>query len=242
MVKPLYKRILLKLSGEALQGNVDFGIDPNVLDQFAHQIAEVTKLGVQVGVVIGGGNLFRGAALSEAGIERITGDQMGMLATVMNSLAMRDALVKAKVETRLMSAISMSGMIDHFDRRKAIDHLEKGRVVLFSAGAGLPFITTDYAASLRAIEIGADVLLKGTNVDGIYDCDPSKNPKAKLLSHLSYSKALVEELAVMDLAAFYQCRDQNLPLRVFNINEAEILKKVVIDNSIGTLVSEEHSA
>ena len=234
--KPLYKRILLKLSGEALQGDVDFGIDPNTLDRFAAEIAEVAELGIQIGIVIGGGNLFRGATLSKVGLGRITGDQMGMLATIMNALAMRDALARANIATAMMSAIAMSGVIDQFDRRKAIDHLENGRVVLFSAGAGIPLVTTDYAASLRAIEIEADILLKATHVDGVYDADPNIHPNAKLYKHISYSEALEKELAVMDLAAFYQCRDQNLPLRVFNINEPGILRKVVTDASIGTSV------
>ena len=234
--KPLYKRILLKLSGEALQGNVNFGIDPNTLDRFAAEIAEVAKLGIQIGIVIGGGNLFRGATLSKVGLGRITGDQMGMLATIMNALAMRDALARANIATAMMSAISMSGVIDQFDRRKAIDHLENGRVVLFSAGAGIPLVTTDYAASLRAIEVEADILLKATHVDGVYDTDPSTHSDAKLYKHISYSEALEKELAIMDLAAFYQCRDQNLPLRVFNINKPGILREVVTDASIGTSV------
>ena len=234
--KPLYKRILLKLSGEALQGDVDFGIDPHTLDRFAAEIAEVAKLGIQIGIVVGGGNLFRGATLSKVGLGRITGDQMGMLATIMNALAMRDALARANIATAMMSAIAMSGVIDQFDRRKAIDHLENGRVVLFSAGAGIPLVTTDYAASLRAIEVEADILLKATNVDGVYDTDPSTDTNAKLYKHLNYSEALEKELAVMDLAAFYQCRDQNLPLRVFNINKPGILRKVVTDASIGTSV------
>ena len=234
--KPLYKRILLKLSGEALQGKANFGIDPNVLDRFAVEIAGVAALGVQIGIVIGGGNLFRGAALSKVGLGRITGDQMGMLATIMNALAMRDALARANIATAMMSAIAMSGVIDQFDRRKAIDHLENGRVVLFSAGAGIPLITTDYAASLRAIEVEADILLKATHVDGIYDADPSTDSDAKLYKHISYSEALEKELAVMDLAAFYQCRDQHLPLRVFNINNLGILYNVVTDETIGTKV------
>ena len=234
--KPLYKRILLKLSGEALQGENGFGIDPHVLDHFAEEIAEITALGVQIGIVIGGGNLFRGATLSQAGLGRITGDQIGMLATIMNALAMRDALAKAKVAATMMSAISMSGVIDQFDRRKAIDYLENGQVVLFSAGAGIPLVTTDYAASLRAIEIDADILLKATNVDGVYSADPSKDPQAKLYQQVSYSEALEKELEVMDLAAFYQCRDQHLPLRVFNINHPGILYKVITDATIGTKV------
>ena len=235
-LRPLYKRVLLKLSGEALQGDVDFGIDPKVLDRLAQEIAEVSALGVQIGIVIGGGNLFRGAALSIAGLGRITGDQMGMLATIMNSLAMRDALARADIPTRMMSAIALSGVVDQFDRRKAIHHLELGRVVLFAAGTGNPLVTTDSAASLRAIEVDADVLLKATNVDGIYSADPSKDKTATLYSHLSFKECLDEELAVMDLTAFCQCRDQNLPIRVFNINKPNILYQVVTDPKIGTTV------
>jgi uridylate kinase len=233
---PKYQRILLKLSGEALQGDAEFGIDPKVLDRFAQEIADVVNLGVQVGIVIGGGNLFRGAALSTAGLNRITGDQMGMLATIMNALALRDALVRADVSTRMMSAISMAGVVETFNRGKAIHHLDEGRVMIFSAGTGNPLVTTDTAASLRALEVNADVLLKATSVDGIYDSDPAKNPEAKLLSHLTFSEALKEELGVMDLAAFCQCRDHGLPIRVFNINIPGILKQVVTDLSVGTLV------
>jgi uridylate kinase len=234
--KPLYKRILLKLSGEALQGDSEFGIDPKVLDRFATEIASVVKLGVQIGIVIGGGNLFRGAALSSAGLGRITGDHMGMLATIMNALALRDALSRANIPTRMMSAIAMAGVVDEFDRQKAIHHLEEGRVMLFSAGTGNPLVTTDSAASLRAIEVEANVLLKATNVDGIYNCDPRKNPDAKLYSHLTYHEVLEKELAVMDLSAFCQSRDQNLPIRVFNIKIPGILQQVVTDSSVGTLV------
>lgn len=235
--KPLYKRILLKLSGEALQGDgKSGGIDPDVLDRFANEISVITALGVQVGIVIGGGNLFRGATLSQAGLGRVTGDHMGMLATIMNALAMRDALSRANVANEMMSAISMSGVVDQFDRRKGIDYLNDGKVVLFSAGAGIPFVTTDYAASLRAIEVEADVLLKATSVDGIYSADPSKDPQAKLYQHISYNEALEKELAIMDLAAFYQSREQHLPLRVFNIMIPGILTRVVTDASIGTTV------
>jgi uridylate kinase len=238
--KPIYKRILLKLSGEALQGDSDFGIDPKVLDRLAKEIAEVVQLGVQVGLVIGGGNLFRGATLSSAGIGRITGDQMGMLATIMNALALRDALDRADVPTGMMSAISMSGVVDEFNRRKAIEYLNEGRVMLFSAGTGNPLVTTDTAASLRAIEIEADILLKATNVNGIYSADPVKDPAAKRFLRLTYDEALTKELAVMDLGAFCQCRDHNLPVRVFNIKTVGILKQVVLDNSIGTLVENSH--
>ncbi len=236
MSKPLYKRILLKLSGEALQGDSEFGIDPKVLDRFAKEIAAVIKLDVQVGIVIGGGNLFRGAALSSAGLGRVTGDQMGMLATIMNALALRDALSRAEVPTRMMSAIAMAGVVDQFNRRKAIHHLEEGRVMIFSAGTGNPLVTTDTAASLRAIEIEADILLKATNVDGVFTADPHKDPKATLYNELSYQVVLEIELAVMDLGAFCQSRDHQLPIRVFNINKTNILPEVVTNSKIGTLV------
>jgi len=235
--KPLYKRVLLKLSGEALQGEVDFGIDPMVLARLAGEISEVVSSGVQIGVVIGGGNLFRGAALSKMGlVNRLTGDQMGMLATIMNALAMRDALSRIDVPVRMMSAISLSGVVDQFDRHKAIHDLEMGRVVLFAAGTGNPLVTTDSAASLRAIEVGADVLLKATNVDGIYSADPRQNKAATLYSTLSFAECLDKELAVMDLTAFCQCRDHELPIRVFNINQENILPRIVADPKIGTTV------
>lgn len=235
-MKPLYKRILLKLSGEALQGDSEFGIDPKVLDRIAKEIAKVVDLGVQVGIVIGGGNLFRGAKLSSAGLGRITGDHMGMLATIMNALALRDALSRANVSTRMMSAVAMAGVVDEFNHRKAINHLEQGRVMIFSAGTGNPLVTTDTAASLRAIETEADVLLKASNVDGIFSGDPKKDNTAKLYSKLGYNEVLQKELAVMDLAAFCQCRDHNLPVRVFNITIPGILEQVVTDPTIGTLV------
>lgn len=234
--KALYKRVLIKLSGEALQGGKNFGIDPKVLDRYASEISKVLELGVQVGIVLGGGNLFRGAELSVAGLDRITGDQMGMLATIMNALALRDSLNRAKIATRMMSAISMAGVVEQFNRQKAIHHLEHGRVVLFTAGTGNPMVTTDTAASLRAIEVKADVLLKATNVDGIYSADPSKNSDATLYSRLTYDEVIKKNLAVMDLAAFCQSKEQNLPVRVFNINTAGILEKVVTDGTVGTLV------
>jgi uridylate kinase len=235
--KPLYKRILLKLSGEALMGKSEFGIDAKVLLRFAHEIKEVTEFGVQVAVVIGGGNLFRGAALSQAGIDRITGDYMGMLATLMNSLALRDVFESIALETRVLSAIPMSGVVDHYDRRKAIDHLNHGRVVIFAAGTGNPMVTTDSAASLRGIEINADIILKATNVEGIYSADPAKHKDAELYHRLTYREVLDKELGVMDLAAFCQCRDQNIPLRVFNITKPGILKRVILSEDDGTLVT-----
>lgn len=237
MTKPLYKRILLKLSGESLQGNSSFGIEPAVLDRLASEIKQVATLGVEIGIVIGGGNLFRGAKLSAAGLDRITGDQMGMLATIMNGLALQDALTRANLPARMMSAIKMAGVVDQFDRRKAMHHLESGRIMIFCGGAGIPLFTTDSTASLRAIETNCDVLLKATNVDGIYNDDPRKNPNAIRYETLTYEEALKKELAVMDLSAFCQSRDHGLPIRVFNINEPNILLKVVTDTTIGTTVS-----
>jgi uridylate kinase len=235
----IYKRILLKLSGEALQGNTSFGIDPAVLTRIASDVQQVTALGVQVGMVIGAGNLFRGSVLSKAGLDRVSGDQMGMLATIMNALAMRDVLERMGSTTRIMSAIPMSGVVDHYDRRKAVHHLTQGRVVIFAAGTGNPLVTTDSAASLRGIEIKADVVLKATNVDGIYSADPAKDPTAKLYRHLTYQMALEKELGIMDLAAFCQCRDYNMPLRVFNIQKPGALLRVVTSFEEGTSVSRE---
>lgn len=235
--QPIYKRILLKISGEALQGSAKIGIDPEVLNRIATDIAELVKMDIEVGVVIGGGNLFRGATLSKVGIGRITGDHMGMLATIMNALALRDVLERMSISTRIMSAIAMDGVVDYYDRRKAIHHLTQKRVVLFTAGTGNPLVTTDSAASLRSIEIEADILLKATNVDGIYSSDPLKNPTATLYSHLTYEEALKKELAVMDLSAFCQCRDHNMPIRVFNINKSQALKNIVYGNEEGTLVN-----
>ena len=233
----MYKRILLKLSGESLMGDESFGIDPKVLDRMAKEIGELVGLGVQIGLVIGGGNLFRGKQLSKAGLGRISADQMGMLATVMNAIAMRDALERANIPARVMSAIPMSGVVDHYDRRKAIHHLNQGRVVIFSAGTGNPLVTTDSAASLRAIETEADVLLKATNVDGVYSEDPAKNPLATRYEHLTYEVALEKELGVMDLTAFCQCRDHDMAIRVFNINRAGALVRVVKGDHEGTLIS-----
>jgi uridylate kinase len=237
-MKPVYERVLLKLSGEALMGERTFGIDPKVLDRMAQEIGELVKLGVQVGLVIGGGNFFRGEALSLAGIGRMTGDHMGMLATVMNALAMRDALERAGFATRILSAIPMSGIVDYYDRRKAIDHLKKGRIVLFAAGTGNPLVTTDSAASLRAIEIEADILLKATTVDGIYSSDPLKNPTATQYKILSYKEALEKELGVMDLTAFSQCRDHHMRIRVFSLEKPGTLLRIILGDSEGTLVED----
>lgn len=234
--KPLYKRVVLKLSGEALMGSNSFGIDPAVLHRMAVEVKEVVDLGIQVGVVIGGGNLFRGAALSKAGLDRITGDYMGMLATLMNALAMRDVFEGNHLESRVLSAIPMSGIVDHYDRRKAIHHLQRGRVVIFAGGTGNPMVTTDSAASLRGIEVGADIILKATNVDGVYSADPAIDKNATLYKRLTYREVLDKELGVMDLAAFCQCRDQNIPLRVFNINRPGNIKRVMLSEEVGTLV------
>lgn len=234
--EPIYRRILLKMSGEALMGDGKYSIDPKVLDRMARDISEVYQLGVQVAIVIGGGNFFRGAALSEAGINRITGDYMGMLATLMNALALRDSFERSALPVRILSAIGMTGIADQFHRRKAIHHLQQGRIVVFAGGTGNPLFTTDSAASLRGIEIDADVVVKATNVDGIYSEDPAKNPKATMYKKLSFQEALEKELAVMDLAAFCQCRDHEMPLRVFNMNKPGALLRVVMGEEEGTLV------
>ena len=235
--QPIYRRVLLKMSGEALMGKGPNAIDSTVLDRLAREVAEIYKLGVQVAIVIGGGNFFRGVTLSEAGINRITGDHMGMLATLMNALALRDSFERASLPVRILSAIPMSGIVDHFNRRKAIHHLQQGRVVIFAAGTGTPLVTTDSAASLRGIEIAADVVLKATNVDGVYSADPAKDPDAKLYHSLTYAEALSKELAVMDLAAFCQCRDHAMPLRVFNINKSGALLQVILGENEGTTVT-----
>jgi uridylate kinase len=236
--EPVYRRILLKMSGEALQGgNSHANIDPAVLDRMANEIHQVIALGVQVGIVIGGGNLFRGATLAKAGIGRVTSDYMGMLATLMNALALRDAFERADIHTRILSAIPMSGIVDHYDRRKAIHHLQKGRVVLFAGGTGNPLITTDSAASLRGIEIEADIILKATQVDGIYTADPMKDPTATRYDRLTYKEALEKELAVMDLASFCQCRDHGMTLRIFNLNKPNAVLRIVMGEDEGTLVT-----
>jgi len=235
-LQPKYKRILLKLSGEALMGEGEFGIDPKVLDRMALEVGQLIGIGVQVGLVVGGGNLFRGAELSAAGMDRVTGDHMGMLATVMNALALRDALERSNISTRVMSAIPMSGVVEHYDRRKAIRHLKSGEVVIFSAGTGNPFFTTDSAACLRGIEIDADLVLKATKVDGVYDSDPMKNPDAVKYDRLSFDEALDKKLGVMDLTAICLCRDHDMPVRVFNMNQVGVLAKIMVGESEGTLI------
>ncbi|MGB1191934.1 MAG: UMP kinase [Pseudomonadales bacterium] len=231
-----YKRILLKLSGEALQGNGDFGIDPAVLDRMALEIGQLIGIGIQVGLVVGGGNLFRGAELSEAGLDRVTGDHMGMLATTMNALAMRDALERSNIPTTAMSAIPMSGVVDRYDRRSAIRCLEQGDVVIFSAGTGNPFFTTDSAAALRAIEVGAELMIKATKVDGVYDSDPMKNKGAVKYDTLTYDEVLDRKLGVMDLTAICLCRDHNMPVRVFEMDKAGALVNIVVGANEGTLI------
>ncbi|RUR31515.1 UMP kinase [Vreelandella andesensis] len=234
--KSKYKRILLKLSGEALMGEHDFGIDPKVLDRMALEIGQLVGIGVQVGIVIGGGNLFRGAALNQAGMDRVTGDHMGMLATVMNALAMRDALERSNIRSRVMSAIPMSGVVEHYDRRTAIRYLTSGDVVLFSAGTGNPFFTTDSAACLRGIEVDVDVVIKATKVDGVYNKDPVKYPDAVKYDQLSYDDALDQKLGVMDLTAICLVRDHNMPVRVFDMNKPGALLNLVVGGKEGTLI------
>jgi uridylate kinase len=234
---PKYKRILLKLSGEALMGEQSYGVDPNVIEAVALEIKEVCALDVEVALVIGGGNIFRGVAASARGMERTTADYVGMLATVMNSLALQDALEKNGVNTRVLSAIEMKELAEPYIRRRAVRHLEKGRVVIFAAGTGNPYFTTDTAASLRAMEIGASVILKGTKVDGVYDKDPVKEADAIKYDELSFMKVLKDELKVMDATAISICMDNNLPIVVFNIKENGNIKKAVMGEKIGTLVS-----
>ena len=237
MSKPIYKRILLKLSGEALQGDEGFGIDPSILDRMALEIKELIEMGVEVGVVIGGGNLFRGAKLAKAGMNRVVGDHMGMLATVMNGLAMRDALHRADVNAKLMSAFQLNGICDTYNWSEAIKMLRESRVVIFSAGTGSPFFTTDSAACLRGIEIEADVVLKATKVDGVYDKDPAKFADAVLYNQLTYSEVIDKELQVMDLAAFTLARDHSMPIRVFNMGKAGALREVITGTTEGTTIS-----
>jgi len=234
--KPVYPRILLKLSGEALLGKQDYGIDPELISQIARQIGEVMATGVEVGMVIGGGNIFRGAGLAASGIDRVTGDHMGMLATIMNGLALQDALESAGVTTRLMSAISVREICEDYIRRRAIRHLQKGRAVIFAAGTGNPFFTTDSAASLRAIDIGADVMIKATKVDGIYSGDPMKDDNVERYERISYDEVIERKLMVMDTNAIVLCRDQTMPIRIFNMFKYGDLMRLVMGEPIGTLV------
>ncbi|HKJ04814.1 MAG TPA: UMP kinase [Geopsychrobacteraceae bacterium] len=231
-----YRRILLKLSGEALAGDQGYGIAPDVINGIAAEIKEVVGLGVEVALVIGGGNIFRGLAASSKGMDRASADYMGMLATVMNSLAMQDALEKLDVDTRVQSAIDMQQIAEPYIRRRAVRHLEKGRVVIFSAGTGNPYFTTDTAASLRAMEIGAEIILKATKVDGVYTADPAKDPNAVKLEALSYLDVLQKGLQVMDATATSLCMDNNLPMIIFDLTRTGNIKKVVLGDNIGTIV------
>ncbi len=234
-----YQRILLKLSGEALLGKESYGIDPEVLSRMATELRDVAATGVQVGVVIGGGNIFRGEGLARSGMDRVTGDHMGMLATLINSLAFQDALERVDVMARVMSGLQINEVCEDFIRRRAIRHLEKGRVTIFGAGMGNPFFTTDTAASLRAIEIGADILVKATRVDGVYDSDPEKNPDAKRYSQLGFDKVINDRLGVMDTTAIVMCRDNDLPIRVFDLHEPGNLMRLIQGEDVGTLVTTE---
>jgi uridylate kinase len=234
---PRYKRILVKLSGEALMGESDYGIDPVFLRRLASEIGAVVGAGIEVALVVGGGNLFRGAGLARAGMDRVTADQMGMLATVMNSLALQDSLESVGLHVRVMSAIRINEVCEDYIRRRAVRHLEKGRVTIFAAGTGNPFFTTDTAASLRAIEIDAELLLKATKVDGVYDADPVHNPKARRYDRLRYDQVLDDRLSVMDATAIVLCRDHGLPMRVFNLNEPDALVRAARGEDVGTLVT-----
>jgi uridylate kinase len=235
--RPQFSRILLKLSGEALGGETGSGICPEAVQNMAEQIAEVRELGVQVVVVVGGGNIFRGLSGSQRGVERATGDYMGMLATIINSLALQDALEKLSAPTRVQSAIAMSQIAEPFIRRRAVRHLEKNRVVIFGGGTGNPYFSTDTAAALRANEIGAEVILKATKVDGIYDCDPKKNPKAKRFAQISYIDCLQKRLQVMDSTAFSLCMDNKMPIIVFDFFRPHNLRRVILGEKVGTLVT-----
>ena len=234
--RPAFKRILLKLSGEVLMGEGDYGIDPDVLARIAGEVRELCRFGVEVGMVIGGGNLFRGASLHASGMDRVTGDHMGMLATVMNALAMRDALERSNISSSIMSAIPMSGIVDHYDRRKAIRQLGQGDVVIFAAGTGNPFFTTDSSACLRGIEVDAELVLKATKVDGVYTSDPLTNPDAVRFERLGFDEVLARKLEVMDLTAICLCRDHHMPVRVFAMDKPGALLSIVMGGDEGTLI------
>lgn len=237
MSQPHYRRILLKLSGEALLGNVDYGIDPQILLRLASEVMELNRLKVEIGIVVGGGNLFRGQGLAAAGMDRVTADHMGMLATVMNALALQDAIERQGGFARVMSAVRVNDVCEDYIRRRAVRHMEKGRIVIFAAGTGNPFFTTDSAASLRAIEVNAEIMLKATKVDGVYSADPQRYPDAQRYKRLTYSEALRRELKVMDATALVMCKENHLPLRVFNIFNSGDLKRVVCGEDVGTLVT-----
>jgi uridylate kinase len=232
-----YRRVLLKLSGEALMGELDYGIEPVVIQRIAREIAAARNLGVEIAIVVGGGNIFRGEGLARSGMDRVTGDYMGMLATVMNALAIQDALESLDVHARVTSALEINAVCEPYIRRRAIRHLEKGRVVIMAAGTGNPFFTTDTAASLRAIEIGADVLLKATKVDGVYDADPAKDPEASRFDTVSYDKVIADKLRVMDATAIVMCRDNDLPLRIFDLTRDNAIVEAMTGDEVGTLVS-----
>lgn len=234
--KPKFKRILLKLSGEALMGQTQYGISPEVIGRVASDICGLLSLGVEIGLVIGGGNIFRGAGLAAEGLDRVTADHMGMLATVINALAMQDALERHGAHARVMSAIKINQICEDYIRRRAVRHLEKGRVVIFAAGTGNPFFTTDSAASLRAVEVGADLLIKATKVDGVYSADPMKHADAKRYARLNYDDVLTRKLEVMDATAIVLCRDHGMPLRILNVNSPGALKRAVMGEDVGTLV------
>ena len=237
MAEEAFQRVLLKLSGEALLGKEDYGIDPDIIHRIAVEISDVSKLGIQIAVVIGGGNIFRGAGLAESGIDRVTGDHMGMLATVVNSLALQDALESIDADARVMSAVSVHDVCEDYIRRRAIRHLEKGRIVICAGGTGNPFFTTDTAAALRAIEIGADIVLKATKVDGVYSADPAKDPSAVRFDRLGYDQVIESKLGVMDANAIVLCRGQEMPIRVFNVFDEGNLVRIMQGEPIGTLVS-----
>ena len=237
MAEKAFNRILLKLSGEALLGNEDYGIDPNMILRLATEIAEASRAGVEIAVVIGGGNIFRGAGLAESGIDRVTGDHMGMLATVMNALALQDSMESIHIDARVMSAVSVHDVCEDYIRRRAIRHLEKGRVVICAGGTGNPFFTTDTAAALRAIEISADILLKATKVDGVYSSDPTKNPNASRYEAVGYDEVIESKLGVMDANAIVLCRDHRMPIRVFDVYQEGNLMRLIHGEAVGTLVS-----
>ena len=232
-----YRRILLKLSGEALMGDADFGIDPAVTKRIAREVRELKQAGAEIAIVVGAGNFFRGAGLAAAGMDRVTADHMGMLATIMNSLALQDALEREGLHVRVMSAIQVHEVCEDYIRRRAIRHLEKGRVVIFAAGTGNPFFTTDSAASLRAVEINADLLIKATNVDGVYSADPKKDPGARRYERLSYDRVIEQKLEVMDATAVVLCRENNMPLRVLDMMNPGALMRAACGEQEGTLVS-----
>jgi uridylate kinase len=235
--RPAYRRIVLKLSGEALAGGLGYGVDPPVLERIAAEVREVLELGVQVAIVIGGGNIFRGVAASARGMDRATADYMGMLATIINALALQDSLEKAGMQTRVLSAVEMRAVAEPYIRRRAIRHLEKGRVVIFAAGTGNPFFTTDTAGALRAVEIGADAIIKATKVDGIYSADPARDPSAQRLAKISYLEVLSRRLEVMDTTAISLCMDNGLPIIVFDLTRSGNIKRIVLGEPVGSIVS-----